>query len=124
MTVYRATVLFMTVGMLVLHVLEWKTAVGLEPAIGPCFGGSNWAQKLRLALRLEAMYYVLVLPLLYTASNTLVGQLMSVSAVYHWAGLVLMGAATSYGDERPVANRALPTERGSWRSHFWTSGRW
>jgi hypothetical protein len=27
----RATVLFMTVGMLVLHVLEWKTAAGLEP---------------------------------------------------------------------------------------------
>ena len=97
MTVYRATVLFLTAGMLVLHVLEWKTAAVLAPALGPCSGGSTWAQKLRPALRSEATYYLLVLPLLGTVSNTLVGRLMLVSAVYHWAGLALIERSGQMG---------------------------
>lgn len=89
MTAYRAAVLFMTAAMLVLHVLEWKT-VAAVPDLGPCSGVGPSAQKLRLALRLEALYYLLALPFLYIASNTLVGRLMLISAVYHWGGLALI----------------------------------
>ena len=89
MTVYRAAVLFMTAVMLVLHVLEWKT-VAASPDLGPCPGAGTWARKLRLALRLEALYYLLVLPLLCIASSTLVGRLLLISAVYHWGGLALI----------------------------------
>lgn len=89
MTVYRAAVLFMTAVMLVLHVLEWKT-VAAAPALEPCSVAGSWARKLRLALRLEALYYLLVLPLLWTAPNTLVSRLFLISAVYHCGGLALL----------------------------------
>jgi hypothetical protein len=66
MTAYRAIVLFTTGAMLVLHVLEWKIGFAAASGIG------DWAQKLRLSIRLEALYYLLVLPLLLLAPNTLV----------------------------------------------------
>jgi hypothetical protein len=90
MAVYRATILLMTAAMLVLHVFEWRTAAEFAAAFGPCPGNWTWFKKLRLALRLEALYYLLVIPLLYTTSNTLVGRLMLGSAVYHWVGLALV----------------------------------
>jgi hypothetical protein len=97
MTAYRAIVLFTTTAMLVLHVLEWKIGFSVATGIG------DWAQKLRLPIRLEALYYVLVLPFLLLAANTLVSRLMLVSAIYHWAGLVLV----EYGavPRRPAASR-------------------
>lgn len=84
MTAYRAMVLITTAVMLVLHVLEWKIGFAVATGVG------NWTQELRLPVRLEALYYLLVLPLLLLAANTFIGRLMLVSAIYHWAGLALV----------------------------------
>ncbi|MFN7998483.1 MAG: hypothetical protein U0Q18_32980 [Bryobacteraceae bacterium] len=86
MTAYRAIVLLTTAAMLVLQVLEWRIGFVVASGIG------DLAQKLRLPIRLEALYYLLVLPLLLLTANTLVTRLMVVSAIYHCAGLTLVGS--------------------------------
>jgi hypothetical protein len=95
MTAYRAIVLFTTGAILVLHVLEWR--IGFAPASGI----GDWAQKLRVPIRLEAFYYLLILPLLFLAAKTLVSRLMLVSAIYHWAGFALVEYGASL--RRPAA---------------------
>ena len=43
--------------------------------------------RLRRAIRLEAAYYILILPYVYAAFDTLLGRLLAVAAIYHWGGL-------------------------------------
>ena len=97
MTAYRAMVLTTTAAMLVLHVLEWRIGFAVASGIG------DWTRKLWLPIRLEALYYLLVLPLLLLAANTSISRLMLVSAIYHWAGIALIECVAVL--RRPAAFR-------------------
>lgn len=65
MTGYLAAVFLATVFMLMIHVAEWRTALAMATLLH--FGSKPVAEarRLRRAIRVEAFYYLLVLPYLY-----------------------------------------------------------
>lgn len=88
MGAYRATILLLTAGMIVLHLLEWLAA---RNALRASHGGTGdrLVRSLRPALRLEAVYYLVAFPAFCGVPNKWVGHLMMVSAAYHWLGFAL-----------------------------------
>ena len=89
MGAYRATILLLTAGMIVLHLLEWLAVPTVRQALHGCRTADQPARRMRLALRLEASYYLVAFPAFCGTPNRLIGSLMMVSAVYHWMGLAL-----------------------------------
>jgi len=87
MTGYLAAVFLATVFMLMIHVAEWRTALAMATLLR--FGSKPVAEarRLRRAIRVEAFYYLLVLPYLYFTANTMLRALLAFAAVYHWGGL-------------------------------------
>jgi hypothetical protein len=78
MMLYRAIILLLTGGMIVLHLLEWHAAK------------SRAAEKLRLALCLESVYYLAAFPALYAVSHSWSACLIIFFAMFHWGGLALL----------------------------------
>lgn len=117
MGTYRATILLLTAGMIVLHLLEWLAVPELRQVLHGGTAANLPAPRLRLALRLEGLYYLVVLPAFYGAPNQLMESLMIVLAAYHWAGLALV---EFNGFWRKTERRAQRKAFG--RSAMWVIG--
>lgn len=87
MTGYLAAVFLATVCMLMLHVNEWRNAYAMALRVRSGSRPVAGAYWLRRAIRLEALYYFLILPYVYLTSHTLPGRLLAFAALYHWGGL-------------------------------------
>jgi hypothetical protein len=65
------------------------------------------ARRLRRAIRVEAFYYLLVLPYLYFTANTMLRALLVFAAVCHWGGLAfgeVSGRFDQWGASGDVAS--------------------
>jgi predicted small integral membrane protein len=87
MTAYLAAIFFATLFMLLLHVAEWRTASAMATLLRSGSKPVAEVRRLRRAIRLEAAYYILILPYVYATFDTLLGRLLAVAAIYHWGGL-------------------------------------
>lgn len=87
MTGCLAAVFLATVFMLMLHVSEWRTASAMATLLRSGSKPVAEAHRLRRAIRVEALYYLLILPYAYSTLNTLPGRLLALAAIYHWGGL-------------------------------------
>lgn len=89
---YRAVILLLTGGMIVLHALEWRAVPFMVEGAGSGAARLRSAQRPRLAVRLEVLYYVAASRIPYMVSKILTGRLMMIFAVCHWGGLALLEA--------------------------------
>ena len=87
MTAYLAVVFLATVCMLVLHVAEWRSASAIAAVLRSGSKPVAEGRRLRRAIRIEALYYFLILPYVYSTSSALLSRLLAVAAIYHWGGL-------------------------------------
>lgn len=87
MTTYVAAIFLATLLMLLLHVAEWQTASALAERLRSASKAVTAVRRLRWAIRFEALYYLLILPYLYSTPRSLPGRLLAVAALYHWGGL-------------------------------------
>ena len=93
MTVYLAAAFLATVLMWILHVAEWRTASAMAALLRSGSKPVVEVRRLRWAIRLEAAYYILILPYVYATFDTLLGRLLAVAAIYHWGGLAFGGGS-------------------------------
>lgn len=89
MTGYQAAIPLATACMLIVHVDEWRSASAMTARLRFGCKPAAEASRLRWEIRLEALYYLLILPYVYSTSGTLLGQLLALAAIYHWGGLAL-----------------------------------
>ncbi|MCC6368626.1 MAG: hypothetical protein IT165_34305 [Bryobacterales bacterium] len=105
MQVYHAIILFLTAGMVVLHLFEWRAVPSLVAGAGSGDSGIRAAQRLRRAIHLEALYYLAILPILFAAPSSLTRSLLAIFVVYHWGGAAFLEAT---GFWRKRSAKALP----------------
>ena len=87
MSVYLAAIFVATVLMLLLHVAEWRTASTMAALLRSGSKPVAEVRRLRRAIRVEALYYLMILPYVYSTSSALPSRLLAVAAIYHWGGL-------------------------------------
>lgn len=106
MTTYVAAIFLATLLMLLLHVVEWQTASALAERLRSESNAVAEARRLRWAIRLEALYYLLILPYLHSTLRSLPGRLLAVAAIYHWGG-VAFSEGSGLFDKWAVAGAAF-----------------
>jgi hypothetical protein len=112
MGLFGAVVLALTAGVVILHLVEWGAVPSVLERRGSGPTRDRNAQRLRLAVCLEALYYLAAVPILFAVSNSLTGRLMIVSAAYHWGGFALLEVSGFWrrkeaGPHWPVARRLV-----------------
>ena len=87
MTVYLAAAFLATVLMCMLHLSEWRTASTMAALLRSGSKPVVEVRRLHRAIRVEALYYLMILPYAYSTSSALPSRLLAVAAIYHWGGL-------------------------------------